>query len=1827
MPQVINIPGVGMVRFPDAMDDKAITSAAYRLHTEAQAETKSAAAETKFSQWESRRDNLAGQMSDARRQGAVTERDLNRSTEDLKSIEALAPTIAATPENPFGLIGSAAKGAGQVVNAVGDVTAGAVRDIRLGETRTFPATAAALSGSDPGPSPGGAIGAGLDEAGRMVPVVVAGTALAAAGVPGPAAFGLPMAGSTFAATDDPALAAQAGITGAAIPGVGNVFRNAAAAGLGKLASAGIIKPGATFTQKAVEALAAQGGIQAFMEGLNIPEYLQMTPEERKETLVRNLVSNSAFLAMDVPGVLSRSPSATQGRTGKGTMAAAKVGEVMESLVNSPEAIEALRIQADGIAEALLEPRRGQPGTLPAGEGYQSGRGPVLPRETALELAPPAIEAPSVDPAMTPVVEQAPAMVKPEPAMTAMDPAMVEPRPAPLTEAPVPAHSGTGQAPETITGSNEGKASVMPAEAGETPAPVQRRKRGQAPVRPFDIIDLIEGEIGKIKTVSASTKANASNYEGWQELRKYGPARKLLSSSGNASTPDQVVDALIRRGKLPEGTSVDELREAILAAAKSRRGDKESKSQEQVVLEAEERQHEAFVKTGLKRSKLPGIPVPDLIVGDEFELAGTKVKVKDFELDEDSGDVIAVILEDGRRFGTQRVSADQVIRPDADSLKRSNPEADWPTPEPAPSPEPEPAPTLKGNQKQGDLLGSGDVDFNLYGGRTADGDRVTADRAKAEETTTAAKEFADKNQMELGSVERATLPRQIEGDFPAPDTSKPVSLASIREYLSKALDIPVRLRGYRRQAVGIFRPKAETIRLKLLNDIPTLAHEVGHYLHWILFPRSGTLSPTDIRASDFAKRFDSELMPLGAVTSRPSYTPHQVRQEGVAEWLRTWLTNPPAAHVAAPGFTSFFEAKVGREFPEVWKIIKQAQGDIRRYIAQPAAAKIRSMISVDQAPPREPLTRKLQRFADNWINDLGPIDRAMGQLREFGLLPKAAKAVTDFAVNYIGGWRGKAQVDLFHRQMDLDGRDVGPSLRTILSGIGDLDGFRTYLVAKRALEKNGQGKRTGIESSDAQQVVRAGAAAFEAKRQQLLAFQRNARDLLLQSGLLSPDQVRAMDQANEDYVPFHRVYESVAGSRGSGEGFINLGQGINAFKGSDRTIIDPLESIVKNVYLFRDLAERNRVGVTFAKAVEGVRGGGRIADSIARRLKPVTVKHTEMVKALEDAGIDVEGLGLDAVDLTFKVWRMARQSKPGDGIFTVWRDGQEHPYQVDDAELYRALSLADSTASRIFSNFPLAPTARLLTRALRAGATLAPEFIARNPFRDQITAGVFSRHGFVPFWDGFRGALSAIGKDQWYWDWVKSGGRYSDFVAMDRTDLQAHLKDVVREPTALRTALELANPLNVLRNLQRFSEFMEQATRISEFRRAKQAGAGDIEAANASKEVTLNFARGGFRGKALNQIAAFFNASVQDWSKFLREHNYATDPKRAMQVQAKALLYITVPSVLAWYLGKDDQEIQNLPAWRKNLFWNINLRPLAQKVGIEADDFVLSFPKPFLLGQLYGSSVERGLDYATERDPNAVRKWINNLIEATPIHPQNLLPTAVRPAVETAANYSFFTGQPIENQGMQSLPPDFRMGPNTSQTSKHLADLLPWEWATPVRLDNLARGYLGSLSRYGTDAIDFAMAKAALTDTPEPAEKTIWERPVLRAFVRSPYEPSDFVRRFFDGYERAEQRITALRKGPQFIESEKMRDWAKKEVPELLFYLAPAGRDATMMTHLRDSRESLGDIIKAMAEVKNSRTLNGAEKADRLRKLSEARDQLAETAFKAFLAPADRMKVY
>jgi hypothetical protein len=1067
-----------------------------------------------------------------------------------------------------------------------------------------------------------------------------------------------------------------------------------------------------------------------------------------------------------------------------------------------------------------------------------------------------------------------------------------------------------------------------------------------------------------------------------------------------------------------------------------------------------------------------------------------------------------------------------------------------------------------------------------------------------------------------------------------------TLHGIRRHLLNTVGMPAVGVGRFKGALGIYKSKPETIRLQAINDLPVLAHEVGHALHFRVLTDQTPVQR--VKATDWGGVYDAELMPMGQATSTASYTPDQVRKEGVAEFIRGWLVDPVGTRAKAPRFTGHFEAEMQRRAPDMLEGLRNTRFMLQDYIAMPAFQKAKAQVVFDPAAERQTQTvtsflKNLYAQAVNTIQPALDVARAAGE--QPGLETQAAE-VEAWMENHRGGWASKAGADVFGHQTDLFGKRIGEGLKTILSGLrpGEHQDFSGYLALKRAAEIERSGRRSGFENAKLPAAeMQALEARFEPMRQKLIQWQRNERNLLVQSGLLDAKAAADMDAGNADYVPFYRLYEKLNGVSFGPEGgknaggYVDLNSGIRALKGSDRAIIDPLQSAMKNAFMFRKIAEQNLIGQKFFDLVKEVQGGGKWGDAIAPKMKPTTIGHDAIVQKLIDEGIIKDASMLpSSADLTLRLFQAVTKPDTKNGEVIIFRDGKREHWEVKDPLLMNALRYADADSVKLGS-IPswMVKILTVPTKVLRWGATGGPWFALPNMIRDAVQGGVLSKSGFVPFVDSLRGAMEIMRKSGVYERWKEAGGQYSGMVTGSEA-FSSLLEDALPQDAITRRTMQgLADPKawrsgfrNALRLIGSVGQFTEEATRVGEFKRALDAGKSEMEAANFSKTVSLNFARAGEVSRVLNQFVPFFNASIQGLDQLVRAH---ADPKTRGATITKGLLYITAPSLACWALGKDDPEIQNLPEWRKNMFWNINLKPLAKAMGEEG--FILSIPKPFLLGAIYGTSVERALDYATGRDPNGAKKAAENILGNT-INPFDIMTgvAGMRPIYEAWANKSLFTDRNIVPDSMRNLPAEYQYSTMTSETAKMIG---AWSGQSPMVIDHLIRGYFATAGRFGTDAIDYGMTKLGVADAPPAAAKGWMELPILSRFAGSPYEANAFVERAYNSAKEVEGLMTVWNKQADQMTTDEQAKWWQKhgDIIMQLTRTVDARTGLTGAGEIRKAMTGLGEISKAMKEIQASRVLSPDVKATRLRELARQRNVQAEETFRTLLPAEIRKKHY
>lgn len=734
------------------------------------------------------------------------------------------------------------------------------------------------------------------------------------------------------------------------------------------------------------------------------------------------------------------------------------------------------------------------------------------------------------------------------------------------------------------------------------------------------------------------------------------------------------------------------------------------------------------------------------------------------------------------------------------------------------------------------------------------------------------------------------------------------------------------------------------------------------------------------------------------------------------------------------------------------------------------------------------------------DDLYPIAVAVKHLADGAKLPAHLDPYK--LARLTRGSYGKADMFLQYGTFNYHSlKTTGKGLKEILEPVqNDLDGFRAYAVSLRALELHARGITTGVPTAAARAVVKEGRAHYHKTFTELNAYQTALVDYLRDSGIVGAEQYKQMMEANKDYVPFFRLMQEGSDIFVGGR----VRNPVKRVKGSTREIIDPIESIIKNTYLFLTLAERNRAISALVDLAHDSPHGEAMMSRVKEPVRPFLVSDRELEDFLKDHKIEPTGE-------TFTVFRPIG-FRPAPDEIVRFKNGKREVYKVDP-DLANAVAAMDRGAAHIFTRIAAIPA-----RTLRAGATLAPDFMARNILRDTLSAFVFSKSNFFPIYDTLRGLGSVISKDESYQAWLKSGAANSALVSIDRDYIQQNIMNLAQDNTILnKLGNVIRHPSQLLTPLRVLSEASEQATRLGEFKRSrkKSDSAADImHAGFESREVTLDFARIGAQMRGANMIIAFFNAQMEGTDREVRAFK-----DKPLATTAKVLMAITLPSILLWFANHDDPRYKELPQWQKDLFWIVLTK-----------DGIYRIPKPFGLGVIFGSLPERLLERYFDNNPRAYRGFMESMTKA--LLP-SIIPTFALPVAEQFANWSMFLDRPIVPRSLERNLPEYQYSEYTTESAKLIGKALAripgfsgTSASSPMHVENYVRGWTGTLGTYALQLADKGINAAGYGKTAPQPSPTNADIPLLKAFsIRYPGANAASITAFYERYTEA-QRVGA-----------------------------------------------------------------------------------------------------
>ncbi len=885
-------------------------------------------------------------------------------------------------------------------------------------------------------------------------------------------------------------------------------------------------------------------------------------------------------------------------------------------------------------------------------------------------------------------------------------------------------------------------------------------------------------------------------------------------------------------------------------------------------------------------------------------------------------------------------------------------------------------------------------------------------------------------------------------------------------------------------LGFYKPRAEVIRTRGIDDLATLVHETAHHLDKVLFKGKQTLPEGK------EKVYANEL---GKIASKGDPF-----EEGFAEFVSHFVTNPEYVKTNTPKFYEHFMKFMSENEPEILKILEETQADYKLYREQPSNKRIEGQFATKKYKGRTSFKKLLDNLYTSFVDDLYPL-----KVMEKEVLKIAKQRNPNSKIKLIPerspyllarlnrGVKEKINHFLVEEAINSRLEPVGKSLRDLYKGLTPQEtiNFDVYLASKRALTLNQRGIQTGIGTNDAKKTIKEGAEKYEARAQEVYKYIKNLRDYLIDSDILSEERAQRMKELDPYYVPFKRVVDATDRAIARK---ISPNQVVKSIKGSDRQLLPIQESLAE--YTVRVIANADKNMIMNAIAdLAMLEGSGKVIERVQSK-KPVKLpKDSMLARKNTDNRLKyntVEIVDPDTGD-SLGVWDMTEEfwvNKPADRNteITAIRAGKPMVYEVNPefARLVNGLNPAEiGWIAKMLSPF---------STTLRAGSTLTPEFMIKNLIRDTLEAFINARgEGFKPGVDTLKGTESILKNSREYKDWKIAGGKMASFIPTDRKNIQKIIKNtesnvkLMDETGYLGTALNTLNLVNPIDRARALSEISEDSTRLgvykNRYKYLKDRGWDDynakLGAAFSSREATLDFARVGAKMRGVNAVIAFINAKIQGADKMAR--NVIKAPIRTIN----ALGVLLLPSIYFAFANRGDEEIKDLNQTIKDENWIYRVK-----------DGIRKLPKPqnaipFL------SIFERALESTDLGDYFDSLK--GGFVDAMGLNFLGLIPNALQPVVEGWRNKSNYTNVPLIPAWQERLMPEYQYVESTTETSKWISNQLAGLFGksvSPILLDQAVRDWSGGLGSYALQLIDYVSTGSVKQDIYE-YEHT----PFFRAF--------------------------------------------------------------------------------------------------------------------------------
>ncbi len=706
-------------------------------------------------------------------------------------------------------------------------------------------------------------------------------------------------------------------------------------------------------------------------------------------------------------------------------------------------------------------------------------------------------------------------------------------------------------------------------------------------------------------------------------------------------------------------------------------------------------------------------------------------------------------------------------------------------------------------------------------------------------------------------------------------------------------------------------------------------------------------------------------------------------------------------------------------------------------------------------------------------------------------------------------------------------------------------FSAYLVARRMLEEYERKARGEIPRNPGplsrddyyNYVLEAETSnpEFAEAAKDIHEFLKNHAKYMFDNHLVTKAQYDGMMKM-KDYVPLHRDMTAFVDREVQLRGSQNPKQLINGFvrrfEGSDRIVINPIESIIKRVTEIEYAIGRNNAIRSLAILGKNAGyNGGYIAEIIPSN--KLAAHEVDVYDAIKKAGkeaninkTDMDMLLIQAEDLlgensTATIFKQEKIKVGNDNrnVVFFWENGERKALWLHDGKLGEEMFHAFTQTSAFETNAIL-QTLQLSQAVLRNGVTMSLDFPLVNLIRDQMTASLTAGKKYIPFLGVVTGLLETVGsKDtalakelaKLGFDGTHAkrfaafGGTSGGAITNAIDEMGFNHSSVAFMPKGGHDMKSIAR--GMLGFTAKAAEFSEVGTRVglykAYFDQGKELGYDDVNAAlwaTFKANDYIDFRKHGRQMDTARRLIPFLNAylqgtdrelrAVKDWmvlnSKLKANGSLSAQEQLRLQDANRGVFRLITLAVIVGgsfaLMNAENPFYQSAPRYVKDLNFIL-------PGSMDENGNAVVIPKGFGVTQVLVNAMEMGIDQAYRRDPQLNGNALKMLgtAFAPPMHNP-----AVALFYDLPANWNRFRERPIVPYYMRGVDAPEQYNAYTSELAKLVGKATG---VSPLKIEYAINNTFGG---WGRDA-QFLSNMMAGNSRPE---TQIYDYPVTRRFYKN-----------------------------------------------------------------------------------------------------------------------------